>query len=117
MDPGERGDRCARHAPAPLLAYAGVWRVIILFAAALVVANTTGLLPENDDDACVDQGEGQCPPTCPTCPCAWHALQSLPTAAVEITALALTAPAAELPPPRGAAGRNPPPPITRPPIA
>lgn len=94
-----------------------MWRVILIFAALLVVANTMGVLPEADDTECVDQGEGkQCPPTCPTCPCAWHSLTSAPVAALEVKAVELTTGAAELPAPRGADGLTAPPPTTRPPI-
>jgi len=93
-----------------------VWRVICFLAAALVVANTTGVLPEGDDIECADSDGKQCPPSCPTCPCAWHSLKSAPTAPVELNAIELTTCAAELPPPRGADGRTAPPPITRPPI-
>jgi len=99
-----------------------VWRVLIIFAVALVVANTTGLLPEGDDVRCADDGGSDghrtpCPPTCPTCTCAWHSLKSAPTAVIEIKPLELTSSAAELPSPRGADGRTAPPPTTRPPIA
>lgn len=107
-----------------LLSLTGVWRVIFIFAAALIVANTTGLLPEADDAQCAGDGAGRtddghrtpCPPTCPTCTCAWHSLKTAPTAVIEIKSLELTSSAAELPPPRGADGLTAPPPTTRPPI-
>jgi hypothetical protein len=95
-----------------------VWRVIFIFVAVLVVANTTGLLPEGDDTECADRDEGkQCPPTCPTCTCAWHSLKSAPTQVIELTPIELTSRAVELPPPSGTDGRIAPAPVTRPPIA
>ena len=96
-----------------------MWRFVVIFAVALVVATTTGLLPEaaEDDVARTDECDGkQCPPTCPTCVCAWHSLKSAPTAIVAMTVLELTSAAAELPPPAGRAGRTVPPPTLRPPI-
>jgi len=94
-----------------------VWRVIFVLAAAFVVANTTGMLPEGDDTECADECDGkQCPPTCPTCTCAWHALKTAPSAVVELTPIELTSRTMELPPPGGADGRTAPPPTTRPPI-
>ena len=94
-----------------------MWRFVLIFAVALVVANTTGLLPEGDAVACADDRDGkQCPPTCPTCVCAWHSLQSAPAAIVELTSLELSSAAAELPAPGGSDGRAIPPPTTRPPI-
>lgn len=108
---------CAGHPRAILLGSAHVWRIVFIFAATLVVANTMGLLPENDDIECADQRDGkQCPPTCPTCVCAWHSLRSAPTASVELPAFELMTAAAEPPPPSGANGRAAPAPTTRPPI-
>ncbi len=94
-----------------------MWRFVLIFAVALVVANTTGLIPEGDNVECADESDGkQCPPTCPTCVCAWHSLKSTLTAIVELKSLELTSAAAEPPAPGGSDGRAIPPPTTRPPI-
>jgi hypothetical protein len=100
-----------------LLARLRVWRIVFMFSAAIVVADTTGLLSEADDTQCCDESDGkQCPPACPTCTCAWHSLTSAPTAIIEIKPIDLTASTLDLPPPGGADGRTAPAPITRPPI-
>ena len=94
-----------------------MWRVVLIFAAALVVADTTGALPECDDTECTDEGNGkQCPPTCPTCTCVWHTLKTAPISLVEMPPIDFTSLIVELPPVRGAHGRLAPAPITRPPI-
>lgn len=94
-----------------------MWRVIFILAAALVVANTTGLLPEGDDTECADEDGGkQCPPTCPTCTCAWHSLKTALTPVLEMRPIDLTSLTVELPPPDDAQGQLVPPPTTRPPI-
>lgn len=95
-----------------------VLRVIFVLAAALVVADATGLVDQCDEISCTDEEPGkQCPPSCPTCTCAMHTLQSLPT--VYQVEIRLPGPACsiELPPPVDADGRGAPAPSTRPPIA
>jgi hypothetical protein len=95
-----------------------VWRIVLIFTAALVVANTTGLLPEGDDTECVDEDGGkQCPPTCPTCTCAWHTLNSAPVAVFEVQPIELSSRIVALPQPTAWRGRLAPAPTTRPPIA
>ena len=94
-----------------------MWRVVFIFTAALVVANTTGLLPEGDDVECADESDGkQCPPTCPTCTCAWHSLKTALTPVLEMRPIDLTSLTVELPSPDAAHGQLVPPPTTRPPI-
>lgn len=91
---------------------------MLIFAAALVVANTTGLLPEGDDTECADGDCGkQCPPTCPMCTCAWHSLKTAPAPLFEVRAVELTSRTVELPPLDGWHGQLAPAPMTRPPIA
>ena len=92
-----------------------VRRIVFLVAATFVVANTTGLLPEGDETACCD-GK-QCPPTCPSCTCAWHSITTAPVAIFEVPAIALMDRAVELPTPRAGDGQRAPAPSTRPPIA
>jgi len=95
-----------------------VWRIVFLLAAALVVANTTGLLPEGDSTECADEPDGkQCPPTCPTCTCAWHSLKTTPSAVFEVRAIVLTSRTVELPPLTTGHGQLAPAPWIRPPIA
>ncbi len=95
-----------------------MWRIVFIFAAALVVANTTGLLPEGDDTACADgDGGKQCPPTCPTCTCAWHSLKTAPAPLFEVRAVELTSRTVEPPTLDAWHGLLAPAPWTRPPIA
>lgn len=95
-----------------------MWRIILIFAAALVVANTTGLLTEGDDTECADESDGKkCPPTCPTCTCAWHSLKTAPSPVFEVRAIELTSRTVELPTPTTGHGQLAPAPWTRPPIA
>ena len=95
-----------------------MWRIVLVFAAALVVANTTGLLPEGDATECADcDGGKQCPPTCPTCTCALHSLKTVPAPVFEVRTVELTSRTVELPPLDGWHGLLAPAPTTRPPIA
>ncbi len=95
-----------------------MWRVILVFAAALVVANTTGLLPEADSVECSDDADGKdCPPTCPTCTCAWHGLKTALAPVFEVRTVDVTSRTLELPPPTVGHGQLDPAPWTRPPIA
>lgn len=94
-----------------------MWRVILILAACLVVADTTGLLPEDESVECADEAAGrQCPPTCPTCTCAWHSLKTAPPPTHQLRPILLTARQVDLPPPAAARGRLAPPPSIRPPI-
>ncbi len=94
-----------------------MWRLVFVFAAALVVADSAGLLPEGDDTECSDECAGkQCPPTCATCTCAWHSLRSAPTTLLEMAPIELTSRTVDLPPPDAADGLTAPAPTTRPPI-
>jgi len=94
-----------------------VWRVILLFAAVLVIGNATGLIPESDDVTCTNEDGGkQCPPTCPTCTCAWHTLKTAPAPQILLKKLQFVARAVELPAPTEVHGQLAPPPMTRPPI-
>ena len=107
----------ARHRLAALLASTRMWRVVLVLAAALVVGDATGLIPEGDDTECIDECAGkQCPPTCPTCTCGWHSLQSAPTPLLEMSPIELTTRTVDLPPPADADGLSAPAPTTRPPI-
>lgn len=95
-----------------------VWRLIVVFVATLVVANTTGLLPEADDIECADEAEGKgCPPTCATCTCVWHGLKTALAPIFEARTIELTSRTLELPSPRVGLGQLDPAPWTRPPIA
>jgi len=94
-----------------------MWRVIILLATMLVVADATGFMAEADDVCCTDEDGGrQCPPTCPSCTCAWHTVKTAPTAQIQITTVRLETQTAAPPAPAEAHGRLAPQPITRPPI-
>lgn len=91
--------------------------MIFIFLATLVVANTTGLMPEGDDVECRDEPDGkQCPPLCPTCTCVSHSLQTAPLAFIAFTTVDLTIATIELPPPADVRGQLAKPPATRPPI-
>lgn len=97
-----------------------MWRFIVLLVTALLVADTTGALAESDDAECCrdDHGDKQeCPTTCPTCPCAWHALRTAPVAEVRIVSTPVVEPAVETPGVVEVRGELAPAPITRPPIA
>ena len=95
-----------------------VWRIVLIFAAFLLVGDATGLLPEGDAVACNDEPDGkQCPPTdCPTCTCGWHSTQRAPAIRVEITPIVVSSRTIESPIPVEAHGRLAPPPMLRPPI-
>lgn len=99
-----------------------MWRVVFIFLAVLVVGNTTGLLPEGDDPQCADEGANngdgkQCPPSCPTCTCAWHSLKTTPTPVFEVRAIEFSSRTVDLPAPTTGDGQLVPAPTTRPPIA
>jgi len=93
-----------------------VARVILILALCLVVGDATGLLAEGDEVGCTDGDGARCPPTCPTCTCAWHALKTAPTATVELRPIDRTARTVDPPPPAVGHGRITPAPSTRPPI-
>jgi hypothetical protein len=94
---------------------AAVWRFVLIFAAAVVVANPTGAWRERADTEC---GDGEpCPPSCPTCTCAWHWPKIAPSPIFEARARELTSRCAELPAATMRLGQRAPAPSTRPPIA
>ncbi len=94
-----------------------VWRVIVLLATALVIADATGMLPEADDPTCTDEADGKrCPPTCPTCTCAWHSVKTAPVTPIVLAPVDSLARTVELPQPSEARSRLAPPPTQRPPI-
>lgn len=95
-----------------------MWRLVLIFAAALVVGHASGLIPEGDEVGCTDEQDGkQCPPTCPACTCVWHSLKTAPVARVELARVEWIARAVELPHARDGQGRLAPAPALRPPIA
>ena len=95
-----------------------MWRIVLIFAAILVVGDVTGLFPEVDEIGCRDEPEGKhCPPTCQTCTCAFHSLKTAPASVVELKTVELTARTIELPPAHDGHGLLAPAPAQRPPIA
>ncbi|MCX5746356.1 MAG: hypothetical protein NT062_28090 [Proteobacteria bacterium] len=94
-----------------------MWRVIILLACALVVADATGLIG-GCDETCQDESAGkQCPPACVTCACSGHSQLTTPLAQiVPILPIRVTR-ILETPPPLAVRGQPAPTPIIRPPIA
>ena len=95
-----------------------MWRVLLLVVATLVVADATGAF-DACDDTCLDDRDGrQCPPACPTCACAPHALTSVAPVRVDIARVA-ERPwcTVEMPAVTRARGEPAPSPALRPPIA
>lgn len=95
-----------------------VWRVVLLFACALVAADATGLLA-NCDQTCLDDTDGKsCPPACPTCSCAGHAVRIMIPHAEGVTGVAAgEARDLDMPAVATAHSRRAPAPLIRPPIA
>jgi hypothetical protein len=94
-----------------------MWRIVIILATVLVVGDATGLIPEADEIGCADEADGkQCPPTCPTCTCAWHSLKTAPAPHIALTAIDLIERTVELPANRDGHGLLAPAPAHRPPI-
>lgn len=91
--------------------------MIILLVTALFVADTTGMIAESDDDIeCRDDAGKQCPPTCPSCACAWHTMNTAPAPSFVVVKLLGATHTIDLPPIETVHGRLAPAPIQRPPI-
>ncbi|HEY4183297.1 MAG TPA: hypothetical protein VGM90_41020 [Kofleriaceae bacterium] len=95
-----------------------MWRVLLIFAVVLMAGDATGLIPEADEVACADEANGkQCPPSCPSCTCAWHSMTPAPVAGIELATIVRATRAVDLPELRAQHGRLAPDLVHRPPIA
>ena len=93
-----------------------MWRVILVFAVALVVGNATGILDTCDATCFDDDGGKQCPPSCPTCTCPGHAVPTMLSVQMAAAITPVSTHVIEMQSPTVVRGRQAPEPVTRPPI-